>query len=78
MLRYDLRGGYRTQFSIENVFNQQTGNEYAAGTADGGFSSMTYGSPDPGSLPIFGATPTTRFAIAPRTFRLQFEAHIGH
>jgi hypothetical protein len=78
MLRYDVRGGYRAQFSIENIFDQHTGDEYATGTADGGFASMTYGSPTSGSLPIFGATPTTRFAIAPRTFRLQLEAHIGH
>ncbi len=78
MLRYDMRGGYRAQFSIENMFDQHTGDEYATGTADGGFASTTYGSPTPGSLPIFGATPTTRFAIAPRTFRVQLEAHLGH
>lgn len=78
MLRYDLRGGYRAQFSIENMFDQRTGDEFAAGTAGGGFASMTYGSVTPGSLPVFGATPTTRFAIAPRTFRLQLETHLGH
>jgi len=78
MLRYDMRGGYRAQFSIENMFDARTGDEYANGTADGGFASTTYGSPTSGGLPIFGATPTTRFGIAPRTFRLQLEAHIGH
>jgi hypothetical protein len=78
MLRYDMRGGYRAQFSIENLFDQHTGNIYATGTADGGFASPTYGSPTAGSLPTFGAKSTTRFSIAPRTFRFQLEAHLGH
>jgi hypothetical protein len=78
MLRYDLRGGYRTQFSIENLLNTSTGNEYAAGTADGGFASVDYGAQVPDALPTYGATPTTRFAIAPRTYRFQVELHLGH
>jgi len=77
MLRYDLRGGYRAQFSIENLFNTNTGNAYAAGSADAGFSSVDYGSSLPGALPTFGATATTRFAIAPRTYRFQVEVHVG-
>jgi hypothetical protein len=78
MLRYDMRGGYRAQFSVENMLDARTGDIYATGTADGGFASTTYGSPTPGSLPIFGATSKTRFGIAPRTLRLQLEAHFGH
>jgi len=78
MLRYDLRGGYSTQFSIENLFNTNTGNAYAAGSADAGFSSVDYGSSLPGALPTFGATATTRFAIAPRTYRFGVEVHVGH
>jgi outer membrane cobalamin receptor len=78
MLRYDLRGGYRTQFSVENLLNKNTANAYAAGTAGTGFASVNYGSRIPGALPTFGATSTTRFAIAPRTYRFQVEAHLGH
>jgi hypothetical protein len=78
MLRYDLRGGYRAQFSVENLLNKNTGDAYAAGTAGAGFAAVNYGSSLPGALPTFGATPTTRFAIAPRTYRLQVEAHLGH
>ena len=78
MLRYDLHGGYRTQFSVENLLNKNTGNAYAAGSADAGFNSVDYGSSLPGALPTFGSTGTTRFAIAPRTYRFQVEVHVGH
>jgi hypothetical protein len=78
MLRYDFRGGYRTQFSVENLFNENTGNEYAAGTAAGGFAAVNYGAGLPGAPPTYGATSTTRFAIAPRTYRFQVEIHLGH
>jgi outer membrane receptor protein involved in Fe transport len=78
MLRYDLRGGYRAQFSIENLLNKSTGNVYAAGTADGGFAAVDYGAQLPGALPTYGATSTTHFAIAPRTYRFQVELHLGH
>jgi hypothetical protein len=78
MLRYDLRGGYRAQLSIENLLNADTGNDYAAGTAVAGFATVDYGSAAPSALPTYGAAATTRFAIAPRTYRLQVEVHLGH
>jgi outer membrane receptor protein involved in Fe transport len=78
MLRYDLPHGYRTQFSVENLFDHNTGTQFADGIADGGFASVNYGAASNGAPPTYGASPTTRFAIAPRTFRFQVEAHVGH
>ncbi len=77
MLRYDLRGGYRAQFSIENLFDASTGTQFASGIAGAGFADVSYGSPLPGSPASYGTTPTTRFAIPPRTLRFQIEAHVG-
>jgi hypothetical protein len=78
MLRYDFKSGYRTQLSLENLLNQSTGTFYSSGVTGGGFASSTYGAPLPGGLPVYGASSTTRFAIAPRTIRLQVNAHVGH
>ena len=77
MLRYDFRHGYRAQFSVENLFDHNTGTQYADGIATGGFAAVNYGAQSSGALPTYGASPTTRFAIAPRTFRFQVEAHVG-
>lgn len=77
MLRYDFRHGYRAQFSVENLFDHNTGTQYADGIANDGFAAVNYGAQSSGSLPTYGASPTTRFAIAPRTFRFQVEVHVG-
>lgn len=63
MLRYDLRGGYRAQFSIKNLFDTSTGNQYAAGSAGAGFAAVNYGAALPGALPTFGATSAIRFRL---------------
>lgn len=78
MLRYDLRNGYRAQFSVENLLDHNTGTQAASGVSDGGFSAVNYGARSNAPLPSYGGSSTTRFAVPPRTFRLQVEAHVGH
>ncbi len=77
-LHYDLTPTYSLQLSAENLFNQMSGTQIASGVLNGGFSSVTYGVQTAGALPSYGSTSTNRYAIAPRTFRLQLHARVGN
>lgn len=68
--------GWYAGFSVDNIFNYSTGNAYTTGIAGMGYSTVLFG-PGPGKTLVYSSRPTTLQSVPPRTFRFQFERHIG-